>query len=325
MRPAAADAGHALSGRVVLRTASLDAARAHLSPLLTAHRLERVQAMPALDFEHRQASFGGLSLHQIRYAASVRLDALDAPDFYLLQLTLAGRACACIDGQVVVAGPGEFMVVNAGRPHTKWWEPETEQVMLRIDRARLQAALGEGRAQRPGRPLPRFLPRAIPAATVPALRGLLGAAIADLNGPCLLARPGFGRQVADVLVAALAESLPMVVAPGAASPAAPASVRRAEAFMKAHLDQELDLAQVAAAAGVSVRGIQAGFRRFRDATPMGHLRALRLDRARMLLAQRGGAVAEVAAACGFRHLGRFAMAYARRFGKRPTETRRRRR
>lgn len=320
MRLAAADAGLALSGRVALRTGCLEAARAHLSPVLTSHRLERLRGGPALDFEHRYDAFGGVSLHQVRYASSIRLDALNAPDFYLLQLTLAGRARATIDGQTVVVGAGEFMVVNADRPHTKWWEPETEQLMLRIDRARMLAALGH----RPDQAAPRFLPRPVSTKDAPALTGLLWAAVADLNGPRLLARPGFGERMADALVAAVLESLPLAASTGAASPAVPGCVRRAEAFMGAHAAEAISLADIARAAGVSVRSLQAGFRRFRDVTPVACLRALRLERARRLLSEEGHAVAAAAEASGFRHLGRFAQDYARRFGERPSDTRRRR-
>jgi transcriptional regulator GlxA family with amidase domain len=52
-----------------------------------------------------------------------------------------------------------------------------------------------------------------------------------------------------------------------------------------------------------------------------HLRDLRLDRARAALrAQDGTAVAEIAAACGFAHAGRFSQAYRERFGELSAET-----
>ena len=49
----------------------------------------------------------------------------------------------------------------------------------------------------------------------------------------------------------------------------------------------IGLADVASAAGVSSRALQKAFRRFRDTTPMAHLRALRLDLARSELARAG--------------------------------------
>ena len=65
----------------------------------------------------------------------------------------------------------------------------------------------------------------------------------------------------------------------------------------------IGLADVASAAGVSARALQKAFRRFRDTTPMAHLRALRLDLARSELARAGsdgGSVTSVAIAHGFR-------------------------
>jgi len=88
----------------------------------------------------------------------------------------------------------------------------------------------------------------------------------------------------------------------------------------------IGLADVASAAGVSARALQKAFRCFRDTTPMGHLRALRLDLARAELARAGsdgGSVTSVAIAYGFGSLSRFAADYRARFHESPSETRRR--
>ena len=61
---------------------------------------------------------------------------------------------------------------------------------------------------------------------------------------------------------------------------APASVRRAERFIEDNAENAIGLADVASAAGVSARSLQLAFRRFRDTTPMAHLRAIRLELAR---------------------------------------------
>ena len=68
------------------------------------------------------------------------------------------------------------------------------------------------------------------------------------------------------------------------------------------------------------------FRRFRDTTPMAHLRALRLALARSELARAGrdgGSVTSVANAHGFGSLSRFAADYKARFHEQPSETLRR--
>jgi AraC-like DNA-binding protein len=70
--------------------------------------------------------------------------------------------------------------------------------------------------------------------------------------------------------------------------------------------------EISPSAGVSARAWQLAFCRFRDRTPMAHLRALRLDVAPNELARArrdGGSVTSVANAHGFGSLSRFAPEY----------------
>jgi transcriptional regulator GlxA family with amidase domain len=97
-------------------------------------------------------------------------------------------------------------------------------------------------------------------------------------------------------------------------------VRRVEQFIEGHARDAIVLADLTGVAGVSTRALQAGFRRFRDTTPMAYLRAIRLELARADLAKVGrlGSVAAVAHAFGFAHVGRFARDYQARFGELPS-------
>ena len=144
-----------------------------------------------------------------------------------------------------------------------------------------------------------------------------------------LDHPLVRRRVASMLASALLVGLPhnhSRVFEAAERSIAPASVRRAERFIEENAVKAIGLADVASAAGVSARALQMAFRRFRDTTPMAHLRALRLELARSELAragQDGGSVASVALAHGFGSLSRFAADYKARFHEPPSETLRR--
>lgn len=103
----------------------------------------------------------------------------------------------------------------------------------------------------------------------------------------------------------------------------PTAVRRAVAYLEEHAAGQVTVPEVAAAARVSPRSLQALFRRHLGVTPLAHLHAIRLDAARRDLLN--GAVAsatvhEVALRWGFGNSGRFARLYAERFGERPSET-----
>ncbi|GAA3307532.1 hypothetical protein GCM10020295_66660 [Streptomyces cinereospinus] len=85
----------------------------------------------------------------------------------------------------------------------------------------------------------------------------------------------------------------------------------------------LDVADLARTAGVSLRTLQDGFRsRYGEPLTTYH-RNLRLDHAHRLLSEAdagGVTVAEIAIACGFLHLGRFAREYRLRQGVTPSAT-----
>ena len=75
-----------------------------------------------------------------------------------------------------------------------------------------------------------------------------------------------------------------------------------------------------AAADVSVRSLFNGFRRFRGLAPMAYVKALRLELAHDELLRADPAarsVTEIALACGFTHMSKFARDFAARFGERP--------
>ncbi len=81
------------------------------------------------------------------------------------------------------------------------------------------------------------------------------------------------------------------------NPKFPLTVRRAMAYIDDNLDQPIALADIAAAAGLSARGLQLAFQRYLGETPMARLRRW-----------------------GFAHHGRFAQLYARAFGESPSAT-----
>jgi AraC-like DNA-binding protein len=104
----------------------------------------------------------------------------------------------------------------------------------------------------------------------------------------------------------------------------PQPLRRALAFIDDHAGDPITLSDIAVAARLSARGVQAAFRRHLDTTPLAYLRSVRMERAHRDLQSSGPgngvSVAGLAAKWGFTHLGRFAIEYKRRFGVYPSHT-----
>jgi AraC-like DNA-binding protein len=143
--------------------------------------------------------------------------------------------------------------------------------------------------------------------------------------------PLIGESLRQVLMAAYLHAFPTTWSeahvPRDGHRAVPAAVRRAVDYMERHASEPIGVADVAAASGLSVRGLQDAFRRNLDASPAEYLRRLRLDRVRQdLLAAdplSGATVGAIARRWGFAHLGRFAQTYRTAFGEQPGSTLRR--
>ncbi|MFF4186177.1 helix-turn-helix transcriptional regulator [Streptomyces sp. NPDC001691] len=104
----------------------------------------------------------------------------------------------------------------------------------------------------------------------------------------------------------------------------PAALRRALDHIDDHADQPVTVAEIAAAAHVTVRALQYAFRRHLDTTPLAHLRRVRLSHAHQALLDadpgKGHTVTEIAARWGFYHPGRFATIYRDCYGRSPHHT-----
>ena len=105
--------------------------------------------------------------------------------------------------------------------------------------------------------------------------------------------------------------------------ARPETVRRAVAFIDEHAHDDIAVADIAAAAAVTVRAVQLAFRRHLDTTPMAYLSRVRLDRAhRDLIAADPASqtVTAIAYRWGFSSASRFATRYQQAYGIRPSHT-----
>jgi AraC-like DNA-binding protein len=103
--------------------------------------------------------------------------------------------------------------------------------------------------------------------------------------------------------------------------AAPRNVRRAEEFMRANAGAPLTIAEIADAAGCSIRALQMAFRSFRETTPMRALQRARLEQARadVLRADQRVSLARIAAEHGFSNPSRFAQLFRRTYGVYPSQ------
>lgn len=103
----------------------------------------------------------------------------------------------------------------------------------------------------------------------------------------------------------------------------PLAVRLAVDFIHDNPHLPITTADIAAAAGLSVRSLQSALRRYRETTPNALLISTRLAQAHAELTAadpRSESVATIARQWGFLHLGRFSATYYKQYGQLPSRT-----
>lgn len=307
------------AGFDTLRSPDPGRAVARLSSDYTSHRMHW-QAGAGFDFVHMTARIPQGSFNILRYGPEVEIRPQTFGDFYMLEMPLAGGVRLTGDGaEPVETGQDMALFIPPDLRFTSVWRPGTVQVMLKLRaaevRRRWQQATGETR-----------LPPAPPGIDLTTPEGwrvremfrllqdeAMRAAREDLD---LLSGTPLAGALIDSVLAWLRRGRDSA---GRAAPL-PASLRRVLALIEERLAEDLSVAGMAAAAGISERSVFNLFAGFLDTTPMAHVAERRLVRARGLLQAGGWTAAAAARAAGIQHPGRFARAYRDRFGEMPSDT-----
>jgi AraC-like DNA-binding protein len=320
----------ALPHQPTFHTCELEHARQYIArSVLVEHKLAYLPRERSLNFHHRQAKLDRVSINSMEYGAGVMVTAPPL-GFYLLQFTLNGVCEIWQDKVHTILPAGSVAIVNPFRPYRKAWHAGTRQLFFRIDRHLIEQEFRVWTGVNQAGPIEFDLLPISDITKIGTLVRYVRMLCDDLNDESSgLSHPHVCDRMASGLASILLASMPhngtLAVEP-AVSSVAPFYVRRVEQFIERHARDPVALEDLTRVAGVSTRALQTGFRRFRNTTPMGYLRAVRLELARTELArggQRGRSVAAIANALEFGHIGRFARDYKARFGELPSRTLRR--
>ncbi len=290
------------------------------------HDLRVVGAGQRLDTRLYFRSGRDVGLGRMCYGAGVDIDPGALKNFFLLQMPVRGHETIVAGPHTVYSTPAMASMVSPSMAFHMRHGAGTEKLFLRIDRAALERQFLMLYGQ-PPRGAIEFVP-GIDLGSTPgqALQRLTGWMFAEASDGAMLEQPLVSVRIEEVLMTTLLEGLAhnqaQQMRDGGTSTVSPRFVRRAIDYMLAHCHEPLTAGDIARQAGVSTRSLFAGFRSYRDTTPMAFLRDLRLDRvhAELQLASGPGMVTTTAMRWGFMHLGQFSAAYRRRFGVLPSQT-----
>jgi AraC-like DNA-binding protein len=268
------------------------------------------------------------------YAGEVRLETAELETGYEINVPLSGQLNTRSGTTEVCADPQTAAIYRPDRKaRLQGWAGGGTLFGLKIERAALEDQLA-GLTGTPSRGVialgARLDLRTGAGRQWWALARSLIALTADPSGP--LATPVVLRPLIDSLLAALLYAADHPARGALDAPCArpgPATISRAVELLEDQPELPWTASDLAARAGLSVRGLQAGFAAHVGEPPMAYLRRVRLQRAHADLSAgpqggpQGGSVAAIASRWGFGNLGRFAADYRARYGRPPSQTLRR--
>lgn len=310
-------------------TVDLSEAEAAISGIFCAHRMTPLERRAAgFHAVHNTARFDGFSVNHLSYGAAVQIDPGTFNNFFLLIVPTTGRTEVLCAGKRVEAAHGTASLLSPTLPSVATWHAGAGNLIILIERTMLERHLTatidrcvERVEFSPIVPLADGIGEAI------GVQALLMQQLAE-SITCRSTARLVQRKLCDALIGLLIAGVSNNYSDYIHRPSglpAPAHVKRVEDFIRGNPDQDISIPELAAVAGVSLRTLQEGFRRFRGLTLTEAVREVRLAQWRTLLesARAGARAGDLALLAGLTHYGRATEAYRRRYGENPSETLRR--
>ena len=314
-----------LANRPLFAGTDIDEAREVLSGLFTEVTLEPFSgrrystAINGVELQHSTVCY-------VEHPEGMTASSLAPIDFHAVQLPVARGVEFHLDGQPAQADTEHGVMLSAGQQVSLETLPGNGMLNFIVDRDMMRD-LVTAVSGRTNLPEIRFVPQFDP--TEPRTASLLSLL---MNFSLEINRPGgilesraavasFEHALTTFLLFGLQHNLTDAL--NAPTPDVGANhVRLVEDYISAHCREPISMQTIARETGHGANSIFRAFRKHRDYTPMQFLRNVRMTMARNRLLQPNAAesVSQVAFACGFTHLGRFAIQYRRRFGETPSET-----
>jgi AraC-like DNA-binding protein len=304
-----------------------DEAEHVITELYLPNRIELPKPPAPLGMELTGLKVGALTVGRLTFGRRVQLRTADADNFHV-NIPLHGRASSRRGrDQPVTTGPGEGLVFSPGAPAEISWSAGCDLLCLMISRARLEAELEQLLGTALKGPLTFDFAADLRSPLGRRWRALLELLVDELDDPTDIGQnPLVGRHLEGLVLDGLLLGQPhshsgTATRESRSGPAA--AISRAVELIEDRPSEPWTTVRLAAEVHLSVRALQAGFRRHLAATPMIYLRQVRLRRAREALeaADRDATtVRAVAVGLGIWHMSRFAAAYREAFGEAPSDT-----
>jgi len=319
-----------LSNHHVLMTMDIDECRTAVSNRYHPISFDVEKNHNHFAFYYNHAFLNGLSISYHYNSEPIYLQSDPPEDSYILQFYITQGSARTTYGkqEAEFSADGGGCLISPFRSCSWLYSADHTQFIVRIKRSllELQFELLTGTHLREPLEFTYKIDRS--NERVAGMRPLVNSMIVDLNNPdSLVHHPAFQTKVEELVVTSVLLAQPhnhSTVLEGTAPSSGPSSVRKAEEYIREYLTEALSIGTIASNVGVSIRSLQAAFKKHRGYSPTQFIKKQRLVQARQgLLIHVEKTVAEIAISLGFNHLGKFSADYRKEFGELPSQTLRR--
>lgn len=313
----------------LFHTDDLDDARDLVGKVFVPHRLDLVGGSAQLRARMHTKRIDRMAANYVAYGGEVLIEPGELESFFVVQVPLAGRSMVSYGGQELLSTPETASVVSPTIPLAQRWSADCAQLILRLERPALEAHLRDLIDAPLPEPVRFELGMDISVGSGRSWAAYFRLLVEELDrtdGSVVnnrLAAAEFEDWLLTALLLAQPHNYSHLLDESEHSTIPNRAVTLVRELIENHPEWEHTVRSLAAAARVSIRALQMGFRQHLGTTPREYLQSVRMQRAReeLLAAQRDTTtVSSIVARWGFSHPGRFAADYRKRYGEYPSET-----
>jgi AraC-like DNA-binding protein len=297
--------------------------RHQVSRIFCDHDLKVVGRSQSLNTEIHFRQGKRVSYGRMLYGATVDIEPGKLDDFYLIQIPVAGQEAIQYNRRAILSNIRVATIISPDLEFRMRHERNAEKLFIRVERSALEQQCTQYYGHLAHGAL-HFNPAIhLQHPAMQSLKRLLDWQLYEASEGDLFNQPLIAARFEEILMVSLLGSLehnqPVRFN---ADPVAPGFVKRAEDYIRNCAHQPLTAGDIADHVGVSIRSLFAGFRKYRNTSPMRYLKQTRLEHVRqeLLNPTMDTTVTQMALRWGFTHLGQFSSGYQQRFGERPSET-----
>jgi AraC-like DNA-binding protein len=310
-----------------LHTLDVDQARHVVAEAFCPHRLTALDNARQFETRFHTVRAGNVSLSYLDYGGRVHIAPYEQEGFYLVLIPLAGRAELSYGREQALYDSTGASIPPVDRKYNIHVSADSPHLVLWIARNHLEEHLRSMLARPVVEPVRFALGMDMTAPAARSWRKVVNLLLDEVDsGGEIHTHPLAMRELERLLLSQLLLAQPnnySSLLHGHPQSTTPKVIRRAAELIETHAAEPLTVEDIAEAAGLSVRTLQEGFRRFLNTTPTTYLRDVRLQYVREELIATdptSTTVTETAMRWGFLHAGRFSAQYHRRFGESPSVT-----